>query len=103
MIRISSEVKLLETFRDIDREHVQMPAEFKFPLAIKNFTSWIEPSGHRVYLVFEHAVTGEPVGVVFQRTKGNAEAAPAMCQWCNTVRGGSGVSLLTAAVTEDHR
>jgi hypothetical protein len=103
MLRITSEAQLLQTFREIDRDEVQLPSTLKFPLAVKNFTSWIEPSGHRVYLVFERESQGEAVGVVFQRTRGNSEAAPAMCQWCNAVRGGSGVSLLTASVDKNHR
>jgi hypothetical protein len=82
---------------------VQIPSDFKFPLAVKNFTRWVEPSGHRLYLIYEHASQGTPVGIVFQRTHGSADAAPAMCQWCNSVRGGSGVSLLTAAAGSNRR
>jgi hypothetical protein len=103
MIRISSESELRETFRSIDRDQVQVPADFHFPLALKNFTSWVEPSGHRVYLVFEDPSTHQPVGIVFQRTHGSAEAAPAMCQWCHAVRGGARVSLLTAAAGPNRR
>ena len=102
MIRISSEAELRQTFREIDRDQVFLPASFPFPLAIKNFKSWVEPSGHRVYLVFEDVQT-QARGIVFQRTAGSAEAAPAMCQWCNTVRGGSGVSLLTATASTNRR
>jgi hypothetical protein len=103
MIKIASESELLRTFRAVDRDQVQLPPDFKFPLAVKNFTTWLEPSGHRVYLVYEDTKKGGPIGIVFQRTHGSPDAAPAMCQWCNSVRGGSGVSLLTAAVGSNRR
>jgi hypothetical protein len=103
MIRILSESQLLDAFRPIDRGHVRWPADFRFPLAIRNFTSWIEPSGHRAYLVFEDAAHGGPAGIVFQRTPGSPEAAPAMCQWCNKVGGGSAVSLMTAEAGSNRR
>lgn len=70
-------------------------------MALKNVFSWIEPSGHRVYLVY--ADSEEPRGIVFQRTLGAADAAPTMCHWCNTVRGGTGVSLMTATASKDRR
>jgi hypothetical protein len=102
MIRIGSEAQLLETFRSIDRDQVQIPAKFQFPLALKDYMSWVEPSGHRVYLVFEDIGTGHPLGVVFQRTSG-ADTKASMCQWCHTVRSGSGVGLLTATASRNHR
>jgi len=102
MIKLSTENELLSSFRPIDRDQVQIPADFRFPFPVKNFTSWIEPSGHRVYLVFADPASA-PIGIVFQRTRGSSDAAPAMCQWCNKVRSGSGVSLMTVQVTPDRR
>jgi hypothetical protein len=103
MIRIASEEQLLAKFRPIDRDEVQIPSNFKFPLAIKDYLTWVEPSGHRVYLVFEDVSSGKPLGVVFQRTRGAGETPAAMCQWCHTVRPGPAVGLLTAAADRDHR
>lgn len=103
MIRITNEEELLGTFRSIDRDEVQIPLTARFPMAVKDYVAWIEPSGHRIYLVFEDTQTGSPLGVVFQRTRGSANTVASMCQWCHAVRSGSGVGLLTATVAKDHR
>lgn len=103
MIKITSENQLLETFRSLDRDQVQVPAEFKFPLAVKDYLSWIEPSGHRVYLVFEDTASGLPLGVVFERTPAPPSTPASMCQWCHSVRSGTGVSLLTTAASKNRR
>lgn len=80
-----------------------MPADLGFPLALKDYFAWTEPSGHRVYLVFGDPTTGHPLGVVFQRTSTPADAPASMCQWCHAVRTGGGVSLLTAAAGRNRR
>lgn len=103
MIRINSEEQLLETFREIDRDEVQVPLTARFPMAVKDYVSWIEPSGHRIYLVFEDVQTGAPLGVVFQRTHASADTKASMCQWCHAVRSGTGVGLLTASASKNHR
>ena len=103
MIRIASFEHLLEKFRELDRAEVQIPAAFKFPMALKDYLAWVEPSGHRVYLLFEDQSSGEPMGIVFQRNNGAADTPAAMCQWCHTVRPGPAVGLLTAAAGKNHR
>jgi len=103
MIRITSETQLLETFRPIDRGHVQIPADLKFPFLIRDSVSWVESSGHRTYLIFHDETTQRPLGIVFERAKTTAETPASMCQWCHSVHTGGGVTLLTAAVNRDHR
>jgi hypothetical protein len=103
MLRIASDTDLMGAFRDIDRREVQIPSSLSFPLAVKSYFAWVEPSGHRVYLVFEDPSSGHPLGLVFQRTRGAADTPVAMCQWCHTVRPGPAVSLLTVAVEPNRR
>jgi hypothetical protein len=103
MIRIASEHQLLDTFRSLDRDEVQLPPDMRFPVAARDYLSWIEPSGHRVYLVFEDQAAGGLKGIVFQRTHAGADTPAAMCQWCHSVRTGNGVSLLTAAAGRNTR
>jgi hypothetical protein len=103
MIKIADENQLLSSFRTLDRDEVQIPSGLKFPLAVRDYFKWIEPSGHRVYLVFPDQETGTPTGLVFQRTKVSPENPAAMCQWCHAVRSGSGVSLLTVAASRNRR
>lgn len=82
---------------------MQIPATITFPLALQDYVAWTEPSGHRVYLVFEEIQSGNPMGVVFQRTKGAAETPASMCQWCHAVRAGSAVSLMTTDAGPNRR
>lgn len=101
MIRIASQEAFLNSFREFEQSQVQLPPGLKFPLAVKDYLSWVEPSGHRVYLVFED--DGVARGVVFQRTRVSPETPASMCQWCHAVRSGSGVSLLSATIGRDRR
>jgi hypothetical protein len=103
MLRITSETELLETFRALDRDEVQTPHGVKYPLAVRDYLAWPEPSGHRIFLVFEDQATKQPRGVVFQRTPAPADTPASMCQWCHAVRSGSGVGLLTAAAGRNRR
>lgn len=101
MIRIANEAELLDSFRALDRDQVQLSPDFQFPLAVKDYLSWVEPSGHRVYLVFPD--DGSLRGVVFERTSSSSEVPVSMCQWCHSVRRGSGVGLLTASAGRNRR
>jgi hypothetical protein len=96
MISISSESELLATFRTIDRDEVSLLATMKFPLVIKDYIAWLEPSGHRVFLIFQEPDGSCARGIVFKRNSGASEPVVQMCQWCHSVRGGNAVRLLTA-------
>ena len=104
MIRITSENELINAFREIDRNDVRLPHDIKFPLALKDYLSWQEPSGARVYLVFQDPRGRGARGIVFKRTGGSpSEGVVQMCQWCHSVRGGNAVGLLTAKATKRRR
>ena len=104
MIRIASEKELLESFRPLDREEVlEFPANLKFPFLLKDYLTWTEPSGHRIYLVFNEQDTRRPLGIVFKRGQGAGTAPPQMCEWCHSVRAGDGVGLLTATASSSRR
>lgn len=86
----------------IERSEVILPREFRFPLTVKDYLSWVEPSGFRVYLLFQ-AKTGSPaLGIVFRRDQTGTSTQPRMCEWCHAVRAGDGVSMLTATASS-HR
>ena len=99
MIRIQSSKDLLDSFRAIDRDQVQLPDTMKFPFILRDYMAWVEPSGHRVYLVFEEPQKKTAYGVSFKRTPAQAEAPAQMCQWCHTVSTGQNIGLLTADVS----
>lgn len=91
------------TFRAIDQDEVYVPPDLKFPIGVRDYLAWTEPSGHRVFLVFVEPYSQEKLGIVFHRTHGTADTPAAMCQWCHAVRAGGAVALLTAAVTKRRR
>ena len=99
MISVNDETQLKQVFREIDRDEVSIPSEIKFPLILKDYVSWLEPSGHRVFLVFQDPSGRGARGVVFRRTSPGADPVVQMCQWCHSVRGGNAVRLLTARVS----
>lgn len=101
MVRILSDDQLLQSFRPFERGEVQIPSDFAYPLAMKDYLAWTEPSGHRVFLVFSDKESLQ--GVIFYRTKVASDTPAAMCQWCHSVRGRAGVSLLSATVDRDRR
>lgn len=101
MITISSETELLESFRHLDRDEVTLPPNIRFPLELSDTFSWVEPSGARVYLLYNDGRGKLPKGIVFRR--GPAGRAPVMCQWCHAVEGGEGIGLLTATANSKSR
>ncbi len=102
MIRIFNEKELLDSFRPLDRDQVELPKDLKFPLGIQDYLAWVEPSGARVYLVLAEPENRHPLGVVFRRDQTSGPAAM-MCEWCHSVRAGDGVTLLTATASSHKR
>jgi hypothetical protein len=102
MIRIENEKQLLESFRPLERDEVILPFGIEFPLVVRDYHAWVEPSGHRVFLVFSDAPRRPPLGIVFRRDQGGAQAAR-MCEFCHSVRSGDGVTLLTASASANRR
>lgn len=93
---------MIELFRPLDQDQVIVPTTMRFPLAVKDYVSWREPSGHRTYLVFNDPVRNQPLGVVFERSHGS-QKVPMMCEWCHSVRPQSDVALMTATASEKRR
>jgi len=106
MIRIASETELLDSFRTLDRDEVELPANFSFPMLVKDYLTWSDPGGHRVYLVFSEPGSDpkkrNSLGIVFRRSS-SGTVPPQMCEWCHSVRGGDGVMLLTATASTHKR
>lgn len=96
MIAIASEQELKSAFRPIDRDEVLVPAQLVFPIKLTDYIAWMEPSGHRVYLLFQEPDGSGARGLVFKRTHSSgSEPVMQMCQWCHSVRAGDAVRLLT--------
>jgi hypothetical protein len=100
MIRIESDKKILEAFRDIDRDQVQLPSEIAYPFGLIDYYAWTEPSGHRAYLLYNDG-DNRLLGVVFKRLNEPADAPIKMCSFCHSVRGGGRVGLLSVAASKN--
>lgn len=103
MIRIASEKELLESFRLIDRAEVELPGNGRFPMVIRDYLAWSEPSGNRLFLVLADRERQLPLGIVFRRDQSGGSGPARMCEWCHAVRSGDGVTLLTAASSSHRR
>ena len=103
MFRIASEKELLESFRPLEREEVILSEPLRFPLFVKDYLTWIEPAGNRVYLVFNDRNSGPPLGIVFRRDQSTGGTVGRMCEWCHSVGASDSVSLLTATVSSKRR
>lgn len=97
MIRVADKTEVLHAFRAIDRDHVWLPVELKFPFILRDYMAWMEPSGHRTYLLLRDPLTEKALGVVFKQTHASDQDTAKMCEWCHRVRKGDAVRLLVAA------
>lgn len=103
MLRIASLEEMKQSFRPIDQGVVQFPPDMVFPLLVRDYLSWLEPSGHRAFLVFADPAKNSPRGIVFKRSHQSADSPATMCDWCHSVRGRGAVGLLTVTVSPSHR
>lgn len=94
MFKISSEAELLDAFRSTEREKIELPRDLAFPIYVKDYLSWIEPSGARAFFVVDIGARRAPFGLVFRRTLGGSVS---MCEWCHSVS--DDVGLLSAWAT----
>ncbi len=101
MFKLDDEEALLETFRTRDRKQVELPADLKFPLILRDYVAWVHPAGGRVFLVFA-PVDGVPTGIAFD-TQGAAAQGPQLCSWCHSHGGGNQVAMLTTTLSNKKR
>jgi hypothetical protein len=82
MFKISSATELLHAFPLSAREKIELPSDLVFPIYVKDYLSWVEPSGAHAYFVVDVGTRRAPFGVAFRRNSGGAIS---MCEWCHSV------------------
>lgn len=93
MFLIDSEKALIKAFRPRDQRALELPVGIKYPLVVRSYFAWVEPTGVRTFVIFEHE-SGRPLGIAFRRDQDkSAGAAGKLCDWCHSV--GEDVQLLT--------
>jgi hypothetical protein len=100
MTTLLSEAELLRSFRDIDRDEVELTPDLVFPLALEDVVAWTY--GPRAFLVFRDRPDGPARGMVFHRNPGAMPDVVAMCEWCHSVRGHGRVKLMSVS-RDKHR
>lgn len=96
---ISSEQELLESFRPRDQKKLLVPDSFKFPLNVRSYLTWREPSGVYTYLIFKTPNWDLPRGVVFKRTSPSGDPVGGLCNWCHAYGTSEEIGLLSVAMS----
>lgn len=96
---IGSEKELVDSFRLRDQKKLILPDGLKFPLNVRSYLTWREPSGVYTYLVFKRPGWDLPRGVAFKRASAGAECAGGLCSWCHAYCSSDEISLLSVKMS----
>lgn len=103
MFRIETEKELQQAFRPRDRRTLELPEGMRFPLFVRDYLSWTEPTGTRVFLLMPSPGNErKPVGIAFRRDA-QGGGGMSMCDWCHTPGAAQGVGMLTTDVNSKRR
>lgn len=80
---VNSEEELINSFRLRDQKKLILPEKLKFPLSIRSYFTWKEPSGVYTYLIFKMPNWDLPRGVTFKRSHPSGEPTGGLCNWCH--------------------
>ena len=95
---IASEDELVQSFRLRDQKKLVLPAQLKFPVNVRSYFTWREPSNVYTYLVFKQPGWDLPKGVVFKRLNAHGDQpAGGVCSWCHAY--GSSEEITTLGLT----
>lgn len=95
---IASEEELVQAFRERDQKKLIIPQKFEFPLKVRSYLSWQEPSGVYTYLVFKMPNWDLPRGVAFKRTTASGEPTGGLCNWCHAYGSSEEIGLLSVTM-----
>ena len=103
MFLLQTEKDLLHAFRPRDREKVELPEGIKFPLFVRDYLSWTESAGTRVFLMLAAPGSRRPMGIAFRRDSPGGGSASHMCEWCHSHGSANEIGLLTTDVNSKRR
>lgn len=96
---IASEQDLVESFRYRDQKKLILPEKLKFPLNVRSYFTWKEPSGVYTYLVFKMPNWESPRGVAFKRTHAGGEPTGGLCNWCHAYGSSEDIGMLSVTMS----
>ncbi len=95
---IDSENELIQSFRSTDQKKLILPAGLAFPLRVRSYFTWQEPSNTYTYLVFKKPNWDLPSGMVFKRAyQGSEGPTGRMCSWCHAYGSSEEIGMLSVA------
>lgn len=98
---IVSEEELIQSFRPRDQNKLILPEGLRFPLKVRSYFTWKEPSGNYTYLVFKMPNWDTPRGIAFKRSSAMAENAGGLCNWCHAYGGSEEIGMLSTAMNSN--
>lgn len=101
LFSLESEADLVKTFRLRDQKKLILPDNLEFPLNIRSYFTWKEPSGVYTYLVFKNPNWDMPRGVAFKRTPPSAEPTGGLCNWCHAYGTSDQIGLLSVTMNAE--
>jgi hypothetical protein len=94
MFLIESEKDLVNAFRPRDRKVLELPPAVTYPLFVRDYHAWLEPTGQRVFIVLQDPASERPLGIAFRRDPSGAGTSR-LCEWCHSWGNGEEIGLLS--------
>lgn len=98
---ISSGSDLIQAFRPRDQKKLILPEQLPFPLRIRSYFTWREPSGVYTYLIFKMPNWDVAKGMVFKRAHASGEPTGGLCNWCHAYGSSEDIGMLSVAVNSN--
>jgi len=96
---IASEDELVQAFRLRDQKKLILPDNLQFPMNIRSYFTWKEPSGVYTYLIFKLPNWELPRGVAFKHTGSSGEPVGGLCNWCHAYGSSDEIGMLSIAMS----
>lgn len=81
---IASEQELVESFRYRDQKKLMLPPDLEYPLQVRSYFTWQDPSRVYTYLVFKQPNWDRPRAVAFKQSSAGGEPVGSLCNWCHS-------------------
>lgn len=96
---LSSKDDLVQSFRSKDQDKLVLPDDLKFPLRVRSYFTWKEPSGVYTYLVFKMPNWELPRGVAFKRTTSAGEPTGGIYNWCHAYGSSEEIGMMSMVLS----
>ncbi|MNS72027.1 hypothetical protein D3C72_1054230 [compost metagenome] len=99
LFSIASEEELVQSFRLRDQKKLMLPDDLTYPMNIRSYFAWKEPSGVYTYLIVKMPNWDMPRGVAFKRTASTGEPTGGLCNWCHAYGASDEIGMLSVTMS----